>query len=57
MKTYSTLDELFADAGTHQVTAQELLNGRTYVCGEWQAITDWKTETDDEVIGMYSVIA
>lgn len=38
MKTYNTLDEIFKDARTHQVTAQELLNGRTHVNGEWQAI-------------------
>ena len=36
---YNNLDQIFADAGTHQVTAQELLNGRTHVRGEWQAIT------------------
>lgn len=29
MKTYKTLDELFNDAKPHQVTAQEVLNGRT----------------------------
>lgn len=42
MKTYNTLDELYQDAKPHQVTAQEILNGRTWVLGEWQeiAITD-----------------
>jgi len=38
MKTYNSLQDIFNDAGTHQVTAQELLNGRTHVCGEYQEI-------------------
>lgn len=38
MKTFSTLDELFAAANGHQVTGQELINGRTHVFGEWQDI-------------------
>lgn len=38
MKTYNSLQDIFNDAGTHQVTAQELLNGRSHVCGKWQEI-------------------
>ena len=36
MKTFSTLDELFAAADGHQITGQELINSRTRVFGEWQ---------------------
>ena len=39
MKTFSTLDELFAAAEKHQITGQELINGRTYAYGEWQDIS------------------
>jgi len=39
MKTYNYLQDIFNDAGTHQVTAQELLNGRTHIKGQWQEIT------------------
>lgn len=35
---FMTLDELFKAAGTHQVTAQEILNGRSHVNGQWQEI-------------------
>jgi hypothetical protein len=38
IKTFMTLDELFRAAGTHQVTAQEILNERTHVYGNWQEI-------------------
>ena len=38
MKNIQTLDELFERAGNHQVTAQEVLNGRTHIDGEWQAV-------------------
>jgi hypothetical protein len=31
-----TLDEIFKAAGTHQVTAQELLNGRSRLNDKWQ---------------------
>jgi hypothetical protein len=36
MKTYKTLNQIFEDAKPHQVTAQELLNGRTRLHDEWQ---------------------
>jgi len=34
MKTFKNLNEVFAAANPHQVTAQELLNGRTYLEGK-----------------------
>ena len=39
MKTYNTLQEVYNDTRPHQVTAQELLNGRTHVNGNWGEIT------------------
>ena len=53
MKTFSTLDELFTAADGHQVTAQELINGRTHVFGEWQDI-DLSDELRNEVINQIS---
>ena len=35
---YRSLDEIFTDAKDHQVTGGELLNRRTHICGQWQAI-------------------
>jgi len=37
-EVYTTLDQIFEDAKSHQVTGQELLNGRTHICGKWQEI-------------------
>lgn len=36
MKTYNTLEEIFQDAKPHQVTAQELINGRSRLNDQWQ---------------------
>lgn len=35
-KTYKTLDAIYKDAQPHQVTAQELLNGRTRLHDDWK---------------------
>jgi hypothetical protein len=53
MKTFSTLDELFAAAGGHQITGQELINSRTHVFGEWQDI-ELSDELKNEVINQIS---
>jgi len=37
--TFENLDQVYAAAYPHQVTAQELLNGRSRVFDEWQEIT------------------
>jgi len=37
MKTFNTLDEIF-DNATGQITAQQLINERAHICGEWQNI-------------------
>lgn len=37
-KVYSTLEEIYAATIGHQVTAQELLNGRTQIKGHWGPI-------------------
>lgn len=55
MKTpiFTNLDEIFVAAGTHQVTAQEVLNRRSYVFGEWQEISitdDLKNEIIEEIV-------
>lgn len=36
--TFGTLDEIYSAAGSHQITAHELLNGRSHVFGQWQDI-------------------
>jgi len=38
MKTIKSLNQLYKCAGAHQVTAQEVLNERTYINGAWQSI-------------------
>lgn len=39
MKTINTYDELYTATTGHQVTAQEVINGRTMIAGEgWQAV-------------------
>lgn len=39
METFKTLDEIYSATRPHQVTAQELLNGRTHLTdGGWQEI-------------------
>lgn len=48
-KTFKTLDELFAAAENHQITAQELINGRTRVLGEWQSV-ELSEELKNEII-------
>jgi len=48
-EVYTTLDEIYTDAKEHQVTAQELLNGRTHICGQWQAI-NLSDELREEII-------
>lgn len=49
MKTFKSLNQLFAAAKKHQITAQELINERSFVFGQWQNIklTD---ELKNEVI-------
>jgi hypothetical protein len=37
-KVYSTLEEIYSATQGHQVTAQELLNGRTQINGVWGPI-------------------
>lgn len=37
-EVYTSLDQIYEDAQPHQVTGQELLNGRTHICGQWQVI-------------------
>lgn len=49
MKTIKTLDELYKLAGSSQVTAQEILNGRTHILGEWQDVK-FSEELKEEVI-------
>jgi hypothetical protein len=50
-KIFKTLDEVFIAAGSHQVTAQELLNGRSYVFGEWQEV-QISNDLREEIIEM-----
>lgn len=53
MKKFESLDQVFAAAGSHQVTAQELLNGRSHIFGEWQSIeitNDLREEIIDKIV-------
>jgi predicted RNA methylase len=45
----SSLNELYKLAGAHQVTAQEVLNSRTYINGQWQEVV-FTDEVRQEVI-------
>ena len=39
MKTYNTYQEILEDTGTHQVTAQQVLNRQIYIDGKgWQTV-------------------
>jgi hypothetical protein len=56
MKTYSNLQELYNDSKPHQITAQEILNGRTYINGQWQEITlspDFRREICETLSELY----
>lgn len=56
MKPFNTLAEVLEAAQEHQVTAQELLNGRSHVYGQWQDIEltdEFRDKICEEVSQLY----
>ena len=53
MKHFNTLSELFAAANGHQINAQEVLNRRAYINGEWQNFEvseELSAEINDKIV-------